>query len=111
MSETQNGLPAECEMPQGFFKNVSVIWAGLTAWSSVTRFVTEKGSAFDVVANPARTKQRPSRTIALLSATGSNAHHGLCLLFSMRSAQYDIVGYALARNQECCGAFRFFFCF
>src|SRR5262245_59484973 len=40
LSETQNGASVEYEIPQAFFKNASVIWAGLIAWSSVTRFVT-----------------------------------------------------------------------
>src|SRR5262249_26391992 len=55
-------------MPQAFFKNGSVIWAELTDWSSVTRFVTEKRSPFDVVANPDTTQQRPSHAIAFLHA-------------------------------------------
>ena len=76
-------------MPQAFFKNVSVIWAELTAWSSVTRFVTEKVSPFDVVASPDRTQQRPSRMIALLQRTDSNAHHWL--RSPLFDTQHDIV--------------------
>jgi hypothetical protein len=52
-------------MPQAFFRKGSVIWAELTDWSSVTRFVTLTGSALDVVANPENTQQIPSWTIAL----------------------------------------------
>ncbi len=53
-------------MPQAFFKNGSVIWAELTAWSSVTRFVTEITSPLAVLADPNMAQQRPSQMIALL---------------------------------------------
>src|SRR5262245_5245792 len=42
LSETQNGLAPEVEMPQGLTRNGSVSWAGLSVWSLVTRFVTLK---------------------------------------------------------------------
>ena len=54
-------------MPQAFFKNVSVVWAGLTAWSSVTRFVTETEAALDGLAHPDSAQQRPSEMMALLN--------------------------------------------
>src|SRR5262249_52980287 len=36
LSETQNGLPPEAEMPHGLTRNGSVSWAGLSVWSLVT---------------------------------------------------------------------------
>src|SRR5436190_5816490 len=52
-------------MPQAFFKNGSVIWAGLTAWLSVTRLVIWIPPPLDAAANPPIAQQQtPSRMIA-----------------------------------------------
>src|SRR5262249_52918146 len=98
-----NGLPAECEMPQAFCKDVSVIWAEATAWSSVTRFVTEKKSPFDVVADPEMAQQRPSRAIALVYPRIRTHIIWLRLLSSRLGTPRWYIG-SHARNQGCCGA-------
>src|SRR5438067_452656 len=46
LDDTQNGLVGEYDSPQALTRPASVVRAGLPAWSSVTRFVTDTGTAW-----------------------------------------------------------------
>ena len=80
LSETQNGLVPEKEMPQAFTSDGSVIFAELTAWSSVTRFVTEKLSARVVPFHPASDQQAEQESTYPWCTDCRSIFHLRCLL-------------------------------